>query len=143
VLDKVDRKNDAVLASIIDDHWRYLNTKKRSFPIFWEFIEKERNNILKTFEVGIKIVPHTIYTHLDRGLSYQQIVERHGEFWDLIFGDEEESGLEVADKAYEWWDENLRVIEMAWLRKIPDPFTSDRIWELLNESYELERTMRE
>lgn len=49
VLDKVDGTNDAQLAPIIAVH--YENLKATRPAIFWDFIEDERNLVIKTYSM--------------------------------------------------------------------------------------------
>lgn len=142
VLKKVDARSDPVLGKIVEDHWQYINARKEIHPLFWKFIEEERNNILKTFDVRVKVSAHTYRTANDRGLTYHQLVEKYGESFDLMFGEHEEDALYIAQMAHEWWDDQLRVIEVAWHQEILNPFTGDKIWDLLNMSFELDRGAR-
>ena len=50
VLAKADAPKDAALQRVVDEKWKALNASKPSPAIFWEFIETERNALLKTYE---------------------------------------------------------------------------------------------
>lgn len=52
VLDKVDGKNSPTTRSVIDLEWQRLNDSKPDPAIFWRFIDDERNNVLKLYEIG-------------------------------------------------------------------------------------------
>lgn len=39
-----------VLQKSLKDAWEELRTRRSEFPLFWEFINKERNNILKEYD---------------------------------------------------------------------------------------------
>lgn len=52
VLDKVDGESCAEMRAAVDAHWKSLNATKPAPPIFWEFIEQERNNVLKGYRIG-------------------------------------------------------------------------------------------
>jgi hypothetical protein len=41
------------MAKAIDSQWAELNHSKPEPLIFWEFIEKQRNNVLKQYELGV------------------------------------------------------------------------------------------
>ena len=49
---KVDAKKDTRLAIIVRDKYEAWKRDKPSYPIFWEFIEDERNRILKEYDYG-------------------------------------------------------------------------------------------
>ncbi len=53
VLDKVDSKISPSMAHAIQTKWVELQQTKPEPSIFWEFIECERNRILKTYEYAI------------------------------------------------------------------------------------------
>ncbi len=55
VLVKVDSKTSQHHARAIDDLWQQFKSDRESNRIFWKFIEKERNNILKTYSFGARL----------------------------------------------------------------------------------------
>lgn len=55
VLVKVDSNKSPKHAACVQCFWSYLKAERSSNYIFWEFIEKERNNILKTYSFGAKL----------------------------------------------------------------------------------------
>ncbi len=59
ILDKVDSKQSILMKTTIDKKWKNLkNSKNRSKNIiFFEFIENERNQILKEYEFGMLSSP--------------------------------------------------------------------------------------
>jgi hypothetical protein len=71
VLDKVDGATDPRLRHAIDAAWKELSDSKPEPKIFWEFIEAERNNVLKTYTfsvgVGVTVRPGTVYLELATG----------------------------------------------------------------------------
>ena len=56
VLAKVDAKSSAQHSQAIGRLWKQLQLDRKGSPIFWEFIEKERNNLLKTYSFGARLV---------------------------------------------------------------------------------------
>jgi hypothetical protein len=54
VLGKVDGKSDINpnISRTIEDKWDLLEKTKPNPVIFWEFIYKERNNILKSYDIN-------------------------------------------------------------------------------------------
>jgi hypothetical protein len=56
VLAKVDAKSSAQHSQAIGGLWKQLQSDRKGSWIFWEFIEKERNNCLKTYSFGARLV---------------------------------------------------------------------------------------
>lgn len=52
VLCKVDAARDRTVAEIAAKEWDRLRASKPKPEIFWEFIESERNSVLKQYEFG-------------------------------------------------------------------------------------------
>ena len=52
VLAKIDINISSRYKTAIEDAWVRLNQSKPKPPIFWEFIEAERNNNIHEYEVG-------------------------------------------------------------------------------------------
>lgn len=57
VLAKVDAKSSAQHSRAIVTLWDRFKSDRDESWIFWEFIEKERNNLLKTYSFGAQLVP--------------------------------------------------------------------------------------
>jgi hypothetical protein len=55
VLHKVDAAQNSDLKRAIAAEWATLSKSKPEPRIFWEFIEEERNNILKAYEFGARM----------------------------------------------------------------------------------------
>jgi hypothetical protein len=55
VLDKIDGAQSPELRRAVDDAWRRLKQTKPEPSVFWAFIEAERNNVLKAYEVGAQL----------------------------------------------------------------------------------------
>ena len=136
VMDKVDSKKSLDHKNVIAAWW--LGVKKNKPLVFSEFIEPERNNILKLYEFGAEPSPVTSYTMNDRGLSYAELVKKYGERHILIWGPDGENGIEVMARAVVWWDEELRVIEEAILEKLD----CDSIQNLGTRDKLLDRSLR-
>src|SRR3990172_5905920 len=68
VLHKVDAVQSTNLKKAVADAWDDLKKTKPEPRIYWEFIEEERNNILKAYEFGARmnttIRPGTAYLSL-------------------------------------------------------------------------------
>lgn len=53
VLHKVDGKSNPRIAKALEEEWDKLKATKPEPRILWEFIEQERNNVLKLYEIGV------------------------------------------------------------------------------------------
>ncbi|PYQ20852.1 MAG: hypothetical protein DMF79_09475 [Acidobacteria bacterium] len=84
VLDKVDGRRSESLRRAIDARWRIWNANRAGNRAYWNFIEAERNNILKVYDFGDK----------------QD--EKAGR-----------PDLDAAKKALAWWAAELDAIEAA------------------------------
>lgn len=116
VLDKVDGARAPRLRSAIDAAYQELKAKRPEPLIFWEFIDKERNNLLKTYEFGVQqnviLRPGGVWLNLRTGESgadpsgpttYEDLV-REG----LFAGQDPRA---VVAEAIEWWKDYLRDVE--------------------------------
>lgn len=54
VLAKIDAKNSDKHSQAIGRLWMTFQSSRKNYWIFWEFIEKERNNLLKTYSFGAR-----------------------------------------------------------------------------------------
>lgn len=110
VLHKVDAPSDPALNRAIKDAWRNWSEKPEEHAVFWDFIEWERNAILKTYEFG---------THAgDVGLAHAGPDGDHTTILgQCLFTPLEdgpfagEDGRDVAREAIEWWDGQLALIQ--------------------------------
>lgn len=108
VLRKVDCANNELLRNTVTNWWKKINAEPECHPIFFQFIETERNNILKEYEVGIF------------SGEIEVLVGEHGEpftlaateFCPMSYGlFEGEDCREVAFIAINWWKRQLQEIE--------------------------------
>jgi hypothetical protein len=74
VLDKVDSRLDAAMATAIREAYAELKRRRPEPRNFWDFIEAERNNVLKVYQFSAKehvtVRPGTLHFELSRGVSY-------------------------------------------------------------------------
>ena len=121
VLRNVDRA-DASVRRAVDAAWGRWKADRSSNAVFWEFIEEERNNILKEYrfsvldsaEVGLVVVARE---DEDSGHPVQdEAAVSLGEnlFQPLVdgFGTGEDA-RDVYGEALQWWDAELSRIEAA------------------------------
>ena len=100
VLDKIDRHQNPEMAAAIDEAWSDLNRTKPSPEIFWEFIEAERNTVLKVYQFSLEEDEETI-----RGAPYKR--------YSFVFQnlDLAQNVLVVLEEAIRWWHTYLEAID--------------------------------
>jgi hypothetical protein len=109
VLDKVDGEQDNSLARIIRAKYASWKQHRSANSIFWNFIEDERNRVLKEYSVGFLSGPmnivadNKIYT-LDENLFCP--------LSDGAFAGED--CRDVLKSAIEWWERQLDDIEIQF-----------------------------
>jgi hypothetical protein len=91
VLAKVDGSISAIHKAEITRLWDEWKADRSEHAIFWDFIEEERNSILKTYEFGA------------------QLVETGGGA-DILFSDGDSAFGKFADALY-WWRAQLEELE--------------------------------
>ena len=107
VLDKVDGKANPQLGKIVDGEYERLKKSKPNPSIFWEFIDQERNNLIKLYEtsagqgvttkmgaVGTSELPETEYHYFINSGPFQGRDQR-----DMI------------REAISWWENHLNNID--------------------------------
>ena len=119
VLDKVDGADSPALRSAINQWRPEVKGDKEHHAIFWEFVEQERNNVLKTYRWAIRRQVLLEVTPIEINLSKSKVIEvpilppqelqaiGSGRFknWDPIL---------LASEAIAWWAAQLvRVDEFA------------------------------
>lgn len=124
-LHHVDRKKSVLNASIIDDFWK--NSKFKTFPIFTEFMEKERNLVLKEAESKVRI--REITTHI-KNKTFEECAAIHGIEKELFMEDGEDA-LRLYQIALSDWHEHLCIIEQAIKVGVAKPYSSGK--ELFND----------
>nr|WP_143023843.1 hypothetical protein [Pseudomonas benzenivorans] len=105
ILKNVDRKQSQDNAHAIDLWWQELSKNKLGNEIFWKFINKERNSILKEYltEGSFKASITTYHT------TNESIGSTSSHFEDGHF--KGRSTLEVVEEAIEWWEIQLDAID--------------------------------
>jgi hypothetical protein len=114
VLRKVDREADAKHRAAISAKWNEWKTYTEENCIFWDFIDAERNNLLKEYKFGVEAEPN--YLELENGgrlLTEEGMPLRLEEdFFRLSHvGFENKEGRDVIDEAIKWWRKQLDAIE--------------------------------
>ncbi|WP_037382643.1 hypothetical protein [Sinorhizobium americanum] len=93
VLAKVDANKSRDHSREIEHFWRALKSDRESSRIFWDFIENERNNLLKTYTFGARLVR-------DEDGSYVEFNDGSDAF-------------QTFRQAVYWWRYQLSLIEAA------------------------------
>jgi hypothetical protein len=124
VLYKVDAKADADVAYVIEQKWNALKRTRPKPEILWEFIESERNSIVKQYEFGFArtivvtkppegqggaVIKVDLLSVSGGPLPPQDFPELESLITDGPFRGRPEK--EIAQEAIEWWDKCLDDIE--------------------------------
>jgi hypothetical protein len=108
VLHKVDADSNADLKIAIKDWWQKLQNDKSQHPIFFEFIELERNNILKEYELGMFSGEVNVLI----STTGESFTLTETAFCPMSYGAfEGEDCRDIALQAIEWWEAQIDVIE--------------------------------
>ena len=108
VLQKVDGEQNDAMKRAVAAAYASWKADKPGNAIFWEFIEEERNQVLKRYEIGFFAGPvdvvaggevHTLDDHLFCPIT------------DGAFAGED--CRDVLEQAIEWWKRQLAEIESA------------------------------
>lgn len=126
VLDKVDAEIDPRLRRPVDAWWVELNESKPLPTIFWDFIEQERNNVLKELTFGARQNVTVQLGHIELNVRTGESRSTPGGpiIYDYGMGAgpfADRDPRDVVEEAIEWWHEQLDGIEAgaAGLRKHP------------------------
>jgi hypothetical protein len=114
ILHHVDGEADTKYRDVITAKWDDWRADKPANAIFWDFIEVERNNLLKEYKFGVEAEP--AYLELEEGgrlLTEEGAPLRLEEdFFRLSHvGFENRDGRDVIDEAIKWWRTQLDEIE--------------------------------
>ena len=109
VLDKVDASTDIILKRVIAEKWEELRSDKQRWPIFWEFIDPERNNLLKEFGFGAAPGDAIVTTFTHGRLGETVVTTR-----DLFYGNEGRFATGILAEAINFWQHYLNDISNRW-----------------------------
>ena len=123
VLDKVDKKKSRENEQAISEWWQTIVKSKPEPKIFWEFIDKYRNEMLKTYNHGIErymtingpeINGKKTYFQIDNANSRGGTGDSPGSVTtsylkDGVFAGQYEK--DIANQAYDWWSLQLDLID--------------------------------
>ena len=117
VLEKIDAEQSAELKQAVAEAWSELKKTKPEPRIFWEFIEQERNNVLKAYEVGARLnttmSPGTgDMTFSGQGQAGPSGPTTYESFMrSVVYGGR--TALDVCREAIEFWRQYLNNVEAA------------------------------
>ena len=106
VLQKVDCEHDGTTKYAVASAYAAWKADKQANAIFWDFIEQERNQVLKEYELGFLAEPidvvagaelHTLDEHLFCPIA------------DGVFAGED--CRDILEQAITWWERQLSRIE--------------------------------
>ena len=120
VLRNVDGRNDPIVEAVAQR--RHREWKKGSeHAIFRDFIEAERNNILKEYTFQVSEGPVAVMAHLQRNDGFDTV--RQFLLEENLYRPMEggryggEDGRDVVDAAIDWWIRELRLIDTEVLSR--------------------------
>ena len=116
VLKNIDRNQSAEWKEAVDEAWKRCNDTKPDPKILWEFIEAERNNVLKAYDVGAEL-------DIRRSgaiMGFTPSIAAHQKNYDLTIESFMRSGpfsgddaIEVCRQAIAFWEQYLDEVEAA------------------------------
>jgi hypothetical protein len=108
VLQKVDAERSPALKAEIGRAYAEWKRDREANAMFWEFIEEERNNLLKEYEIGFLAGPINVLVQPNAGsFSLDENL-----FCPIAEGPYAgEDGRVVMANAITWWEQQLNAIE--------------------------------
>lgn len=120
VLNKVDGARSPAYRTAIDKWWSGLNASKPAPSIFWHFIEKERNSILKEYQTaagqGVTVQLTGIEIRINRQTGDQKVDQPNPPIYHYTFNSGPYKGRdqrEVLSEAIAWWEQQLDFVDHA------------------------------
>lgn len=104
VLKKIDAESDSFIQQAVSKHYVYLKSLKSEPHIYWDFIESERNILLKEYELGF--LEGSVSVVLQPNMETYEIGDHL--YCPMISGPFE--GIDCRDlisDAIEWWEAQL------------------------------------
>lgn len=110
VLKKVDAARHSGVARAVDRRWQFWNQNRDDNKIFWDFIESERNNILKAYSFGYGEDDVEIESVNSDGT---RVIYANVPFVSALQSGPFAGppGKDVLRQALAWWEEQLNVID--------------------------------
>lgn len=118
VLEKVDGARDPAMAKAVRAKFADLKAKRPEPEIFWEFIEPERNNLLKEYRTAAKqnvtVRPGT--AHLNPRTGEQHSTPGLPALYEHVMSDGHFQGRDPRDlvqEAIDWWEGYLNEVDAS------------------------------
>lgn len=112
VPDKVDRETSDALSFAIDQVWGRWSSDRDARSLFWDFIETERNLVLKEYERRFLMGEHMIVARPPDGEETHVVdSELYIPMVDGAFAGQD--AREVVRDAMNWWERELNLIESS------------------------------
>lgn len=116
VLDNIDGTHSLRQRQVIDEWWKDLKLRQPKPEIFWHFIDKERNSILKEYQTNAGQSTFVLLPGLEASMSAvtgrvdspKSTVYRYHMNGGYFHGRDHR---ELIDEAIEWWAGELDKIE--------------------------------
>lgn len=109
-LHEVDAKNNPHQKSYIAEWWENLKKNKDQHTIFFNFIEPERNNILKEYKIGMFSGEVSVIA----GTTGEAFTLSETMFCPITYGAfEGEDCRDIALQAIKWWEVQIDSIEKS------------------------------
>lgn len=118
VLDKIDGAKNPQWRRAVDEAWERVKRTKPEPRVLWEFIEAERNNVLKAYEVGVRLnitvrpgpatlsFSPSIAAHQKSEATAYESFMRSGFYGDY-------DALAVCREAVAFWEKYLAEVEVS------------------------------
>lgn len=106
VLQKVDAEQSESTKNAVQAAYGSWKVDKPGNAIFWEFIEQERNQVLKQYEMGFLPGPIEVIANGDSSILDDHLF---CPIADGLFAGED--CRDVLEQAIEWWSQQLSAIE--------------------------------
>ena len=111
VLQKVDSKNDESTRNAIAKVYKSWKTNYEENSIFWDFIEDERNQVLKQYEMGFISGPINVLVDNESGENEIFNLDENL-YCPLAKGKfASEDCRDVLEEAIKWWENQFKIIE--------------------------------
>lgn len=107
VLERIDKKSSPEMKEAISDWWNNLKSTKPYPAVFWEFIDRERDAILKEYKYR---AAQNTTVHLGTGSITYTYDIHDGPF-------DGQDPRDVVQQAIEWWEQQLAGIEAGAKRR--------------------------
>jgi len=107
VLRNIDSRNDEKLKRVVDDKFEAWRQNREKSKVFWEFINEERNSILKEYEFRFDFAP--IVTTAESDHAWRVGSNLYCPVAEGVYAGEDVR--DVLKEAVAWWRRELQEIE--------------------------------